>query len=132
MVIFTLTPLQEPSWLIRKNFPWWEPAEPYNPPDVKYILSDHDVKDSESNIDHSGLIDGFNRKGYQRGGRIYNSNCINCHGNKDIEGSIPMSLKFWSQPFKAGFDPFSMYQSILRLRSDTFLLLEPGRKVLHK
>lgn len=89
-----------------------EPAKPYNPPVVQYILSDHDVKDSEGNIDHAGLIGGFSMEGYKRGGRIYNSNCINCHGIQDVEGSIPTAHKFWSQAFKAGYDPFSMYQAI--------------------
>jgi glucose/arabinose dehydrogenase/cytochrome c5 len=91
-----------------------EPAVPYSPPKVQYILSDDDVKNSETNIDHAGLINKFNWDGWERGERIYNHNCINCHGNPDMEGSIPTSLKFWSQPFKAGFDPFSMYQTITK------------------
>ena len=49
-----------------------------------------------------------------RGGRIYNANCINCHGNQDVEGSIPLSTKFWEDPFEAGSDPFSMYQTLTR------------------
>ncbi len=91
-----------------------EAADPYNPPDVQYLLADADLQDSEKDLDHAGLIDSFDREGFKRGGRIYNSNCINCHGNEDIEGSIPLSNKFWEQPFKAGKDPFSMYQTITR------------------
>jgi hypothetical protein len=91
-----------------------EAVEPYTPPMVQYILSDDDVKNSEINIDHSGLVDGFNLDGYERGEWIYNSNCITCHGNEDFEGSIPMSRKFWSQPFKAGYDPFSIYQTLTK------------------
>ncbi len=91
-----------------------EPLQDYAPPEVKYLLSNDDVKDAEVNIDHSGLIDGFNLDGYDRGELIYNSNCITCHGNEDFEGSIPMSRKFWSQPFKAGYDPFSMYQTLTK------------------
>ncbi len=91
-----------------------EPLQAYAPPQVKYILSDDDVKEMETNIDHSGLIDAFNLDGFERGEFIYNSNCITCHGNEDFEGSIPMSRKFWSQPFKAGFDPFSIYQTLTK------------------
>ncbi|MEQ8416221.1 MAG: DUF6797 domain-containing protein [Imperialibacter sp.] len=91
-----------------------EPTRAYEPAKVDYVLSESDVADAESDIDHAGLIEDFSREGYVRGGRVYNANCINCHGNKDVEGSIPMSLQFWAQPFKAGFDPFSMYQTITR------------------
>jgi len=93
------------------------PAEPvvaYTPPIVPYILSDQEVNPSESNLDHAGLIEEFNREGYTRGERIYNDGCINCHGNQEIEGSIPMAHKFWSQRFKAGYDPFSLYQTITK------------------
>ncbi|AEI50554.1 DUF6797 domain-containing protein [Runella slithyformis] len=89
-----------------------EPKEVYTLPKVQYILSDDDLNAFERHIDHSGLIERFNREGYTRGERIYNDNCINCHGNQELEGSIPMAHKFWSQPFKGGRDPFSMYRTI--------------------
>lgn len=82
--------------------------------DINYILSENDLQEGELNIDHSGIIEELDEKAFERGGRVYNSNCINCHGNEDTEGSIPLSLKFWSQPFKAGSDPFSMYQTTTR------------------
>ena len=82
--------------------------------DIKYILSDNDLEETELNIDHAGLIEELDEGAMERGGRIYNSNCINCHGTPDIEGSIPLSLKFWEQPFKTGTDPFSMYQTITK------------------
>lgn len=83
-------------------------------PDVAYILNESDLSDDERNLDHAGMIAAFDAEGFKRGARIYNANCINCHGNPDTEGSIPLSLKFWEQPFKAGNDPFSMYQTITR------------------
>ncbi|MEM9831371.1 MAG: DUF6797 domain-containing protein [Bacteroidota bacterium] len=85
-----------------------------NLPDVQYILAESDFADYEHNLDHATLISSFSEDNYQRGARIYNANCINCHGNPDNEGSIPLSLKFWDQPFKAGNDPYSMYQTISR------------------
>jgi len=81
---------------------------------IEYILSDNDLEETELNIDHAKLIEESGQESFQRGERIYNSNCINCHGNPEIEGSIPLSLKFWEQPFKAGSDPYSMYQSITK------------------
>ena len=81
---------------------------------ISYILSDNDLQETELNIDHAGLLESADEGSYERGSRIYNTNCINCHGNPEIEGSIPLSLKFWEQPFKAGGDPFSMYQTITR------------------
>jgi cytochrome c5 len=89
-----------------------EPSQPYKPAPVQYILAENEVKEAYDNIDHGGIIDDFNLPAYQRGERIYNNVCINCHGTPEVEGSIPMSHKFWSQPFKAGNDPFSMYQTI--------------------
>ena len=83
-------------------------------PDVTYVLDESDLSEYEHDLDHNKLITSFDIAGYQRGARIYNDNCINCHGNPDMEGSIPLSLKFWEQPFKAGNDPFSMYQTISR------------------
>jgi hypothetical protein len=81
---------------------------------VTYTLSNTSLADYENNIDHLDLIKSFDAEGFKRGGKIFNSNCLNCHGNPEVEGSIPMSLKFWKQPFKAGNDPFSMYQTITK------------------
>ena len=81
---------------------------------IAYVLSEADLAESESDIDHSGIIAATDREGYRRGERIYSNNCINCHGNEEVEGSIPLSTKFWEQPLKAGSDAFSMYQTISR------------------
>ncbi len=86
----------------------------YIKPDVAYTIPDPDLGEGEKNLDHAGLIEDFNDESFQLGERVYNSNCINCHGTPEMEGSIPMSLKFWEQPFKAGNDPFSMYQTITK------------------
>lgn len=83
-------------------------------PNIVYVLSESDLSKSESNIDHAGIISGADREGYKRGERIYSANCINCHGTEEVEGSIPLSTKFWEQPLKAGSDAFSMYQTISR------------------
>lgn len=82
--------------------------------DITYILAKNDLSDSEIGIDHASIIGKEDRETIKRGERIYSSNCVNCHGTPQIEGSIPSSLKFWNQPFKAGSDSFSMYQTMTR------------------
>lgn len=79
-----------------------------------YNIPESSLSPSEKNIDHAGIIEDWDRPAFRRGARIYNSNCINCHGTPEIEGSIPMSQKFWAKPFKAGSDPYSMYQTLSR------------------
>ncbi len=79
---------------------------------VTYVLTEADLPESEKNIDHAGIIADADRESYKRGERIYSSICINCHGNQDVEGSIPLSTKFWEQELKAGNDAYSMYRTI--------------------
>ncbi len=81
---------------------------------IVYNLSSKDLPATEKDLDHAGFIKDFDNKALVRGERIYNATCINCHGNEENEGSIPMSLKFWSEPFKAGGDAYSMYQTVTR------------------
>ena len=79
---------------------------------ISYVLKESDVSESEKNIDHAGMIADADREAFKRGERIYSSNCINCHGNEEVEGSIPLSTKFWEQALKAGSDSYSMYRTI--------------------
>lgn len=81
---------------------------------ITYVLSVEDLGELERDIDHAGIIATMDREGYKRGERIYSSNCINCHGNEEVEGSIPLSTKFWNQELKSGSDAYSMYQTISR------------------
>ncbi|WP_299535808.1 DUF6797 domain-containing protein [Ulvibacterium sp.] len=81
---------------------------------IAYVLSESDLSESEINIDHAGIIASADREGYKRGERIYSANCINCHGTEEVEGSIPLSTKFWEQSLQTGSDPFSMYQTVSR------------------
>jgi cytochrome c5 len=81
---------------------------------IKYMLSDKELMEYEKHLDHAKMIDGFDDEGYKSGERIYNANCINCHGTPEMAGSVPMSRKFWSEPFKAGGDPYSLYQTVTK------------------
>lgn len=79
---------------------------------IAYVIQESDLPDSEKNMDHAGIIAEIDREAYKSGERIYSSNCINCHGNQEVEGSIPLSTKFWEQELKAGSDSYSMYRTI--------------------
>ncbi|MBT8183440.1 MAG: cytochrome c, partial [Eudoraea sp.] len=100
-------------------FPLSATKQSYEPVDINrshltYILSEAELPESEKNIDHAGILGGSDREGFKRGERIYSSNCINCHGNPEVEGSIPSATKFWEAPFKAGSDAYSMYQTLTK------------------
>ncbi|XOV92413.1 MAG: DUF6797 domain-containing protein [Bacteroidota bacterium] len=86
----------------------------YATPSVDYTLAESDLPAVERAINHKFMIENSDQDSYIRGERIYNNNCINCHGSPEHEGSIPTSLKFWSGQFKAGNDPYSMYQTVTR------------------
>jgi mono/diheme cytochrome c family protein len=79
---------------------------------IQYTLGEEHLPEVEKNIDHAGIIIDADRDAFKRGERIYSSNCINCHGNQEVEGSIPLSTKFWEQELKAGNDYYSMYKTI--------------------
>ena len=72
----------------------------------------NDIQQSEQNIDHAGIIEALDGESLARGARIYNNNCINCHGHPNVEGSLPNAPKFWESNWNKRSDPFSMYQTL--------------------
>jgi len=72
------------------------------------------IPEYEKDIDHAGMIRTLDEKAFKRGEAIYTRVCGNCHGTKDQLGSLPTSLKFASDKFKNGSDPYSMYQTLTR------------------
>ncbi len=87
---------------------------PIDRSEVAYLLSDEDLDPIEKDVDHADIIQSWDNDAFIRGSRIYNANCINCHGTPEIEGSIPQSRKFWDSPFKAGSDVYSMYLTLTK------------------
>ncbi|WP_299549528.1 DUF6797 domain-containing protein [Seonamhaeicola sp.] len=81
---------------------------------INYTLSAKDLSETEQGIDHQGIIGNLDGDALFTGAKIYNSNCINCHGTPEMEGSLPTATKFWQQALKAGNDPYSMYETISR------------------
>jgi len=72
------------------------------------------IPEYEKEIDHAGLIGALDDKALRRGEAIFVRVCANCHGTKDAPGSMPTSLKFASDKFKNGSDPYSLYQTLTR------------------
>lgn len=79
-----------------------------------FLLAMTDLPDYEKRIDHAQLIAQESREFYHKGQIVYRNVCFNCHGDKDQEGSMPNSLKFWRDSLKHGADPYSMYQTLTR------------------
>ena len=68
----------------------------------------------EKEIDHAGLIRGWSKASLARGRETYQQVCQNCHGDLNIAGSMPNSLRFGQGVFQHGKDPYTMYQTLTR------------------
>ncbi len=79
-----------------------------------YLLADSLLANYESRIDHAALIGRWSEEFYHRGMATYRQACFSCHGDPNTPGSIPNSRQFWSEPFKNGSDPYSIYQTLTR------------------
>ena len=89
----------------------------------------------EKRLDHAGILRDLDRAAFQRGEKIYNRLCINCHGTHDRPGSLPTSLKFASGSFKNGNDPYTMYQTLTRgfgmMAAQTWMVPKQKYDVIH-
>ena len=79
-----------------------------------FILSEEDLPEYEAAIDHKSFIEEGSEEFFHKGMITYREVCFNCHGNVEQPGSIPNSTKFWSDEFKYGADPYSMYETLTR------------------
>ena len=89
----------------------------YSPPKVKFTMEEAALPVYEKDIDHKGILNTIQRnqeEAYMDGKKTYTSNCINCHGSPEKEGSIPTAFKYWKDAFKVGKDPYSIYQTLTR------------------
>ncbi len=68
----------------------------------------------EQEIDHAGLIRGWDVKSLARGRAIYQQICQNCHGDLNVPGTLPTSLRFGQGVFQHGNDPYTIYQTLTR------------------
>lgn len=72
------------------------------------------LPDYERDLDHAGLIRGWNKGSLARGEKIYQNVCHVCHGDLNLAGSIPNALRFAEGTFAHGSDPHTMYETITR------------------
>jgi putative heme-binding domain-containing protein len=82
-------------------------AKELRPAQTVYVLPEY-----EKEIDHAGMIRSWDQKAFTRGEAIYTRVCANCHGTKELPGSLPTSPKFASHTFKNGNDPYSLYRTL--------------------
>lgn len=78
------------------------------------LYAERPLPEYEAHVDHAGILQDLDREAFRRGEKIYSRLCVNCHGTHDQPGSLPTSLKFASDKFKNGNDPFTMYQTLTR------------------
>jgi len=93
------------------------------------------LPDYERDLDHAGLIRGWDGQSLRRGEAIYGRVCANCHGTKEQIGSMPTSLRFAEGKFKNGADPFHMYQTLTHgfgmMTPQTWMVPQQKYDVIH-
>ncbi len=62
--------------------------------------------------DHGLLVSQWNGRTLKKGGQIYQSLCVMCHGTKELPGSLPTARKFSVEAFKNGADPHSIVETL--------------------
>ena len=77
-----------------------------------FLYAARPLPEYEKQIDHAGILSDLDDNALQRGQKIYNRLCVNCHGTHNRPGSLPTSLKFASGKFKNGNDPHTMYRTL--------------------
>ena len=87
-----------------------DPALPPGEP----LLPESALPAYEREIDHAGLIRGWDRAALARGREVYHQVCHNCHGDLNVPGSMPNSLRFGQGTFQHGSDPYTIYQTLTR------------------
>lgn len=87
--------------------------EPSLPPGAP-LLPESALPAYERDLDHAGLIRGWNNAALARGEKIYQRVCHACHGDLNLPGSIPNALRFAEGRFQHGSDPHTLYQTLTR------------------
>ena len=87
-----------------------DPALPPGEP----LLPESALPAYEREIDHAGLIRGWDKAALARGCEVYQQVCHNCHGDLNVPGSMPNSLRFGQGTFQHGSDPYTIYQTLTR------------------
>ncbi len=78
------------------------------------LLAEADLPAYERDLDHAGLIRGWNKAALDRGERTYERVCHACHGDLNLPGSLPNALRFAEGGFRHGSDPLTIYRTLTR------------------
>ncbi|QXD24454.1 c-type cytochrome [Opitutia bacterium ISCC 51] len=89
-------------------------AQETSMPPGTMLLPESALPDYEANIDHEAYILQTNNQVINHGRQVYERICHTCHGDINLPGSIPNSLRFGEGEFQHGNDPYTMYQTITR------------------
>ncbi len=90
-----------------------DPNDPGLPPGTM-LLPESALPEYESGIDHAKLIKQNGTAVIKLGQEVYQQACHSCHGDINLPGSIPNSLRFGEGEFEHGSDPYTMYQTLTR------------------
>ncbi|MFO0868095.1 MAG: DUF6797 domain-containing protein [Pirellulales bacterium] len=89
----------------------------------------------EERLDHAGIIRSWNNAAFERGEKLYQRVCANCHGTVETPGSLPTSLRFAAGQFKNGSDPLAMYRTLTRgfglMAPQTWMVPQQKYDVIH-
>lgn len=89
-------------------------ARDASPPPGTMLLPESALPEYEAHIDHEAYILQNNNQVINHGREVYQQICHTCHGDINLPGSIPNSLRFGEGEFQHGNDPYTMYQTITR------------------
>ncbi|MEM8954899.1 MAG: DUF6797 domain-containing protein, partial [Verrucomicrobiota bacterium] len=78
------------------------------------LLPESALPEYEAKIDHARLIRDRSKPVIAAGRAIYQQSCHSCHGDIDLPGSVPNSLRFGEGEFQHGKDPYTIYQTLTR------------------
>ncbi len=107
-------------------------AKELQPPDSLLALK---IPEYEDRIDHAGFIRDWGPDSLARGEAIYQRVCVNCHGTKEMLGSLPTAMRFAEAKFKNGSDPLSLYRTLTRgfgfMPAQTWMVPSQKYDVIH-
>lgn len=64
------------------------------------------------NVDHAGIISGWNAQSLEQGRQIFQIACAPCHGTDGVHTINPQSRPFAVAQFQNGADPLSLFRTI--------------------
>ncbi len=80
--------------------------------ELDVAIPESELPEYEAALDHARLISMSDKKVMELGAQTYNRICMDCHGDLEIEGSVPTSLRFGEGRFQRGSDPHTMYRTL--------------------